>query len=180
VTLREAAPSKTFRRDLEKLPGLESLDFRSTRLPYFDRTMQSTILRELPAMRNLRGVDLYATNATDADMAWLAKCPRLEMIDLADSQVGDHGLLALRELPRLRWLSISGRAVTDRGCRTLTEFSALEELHIASRSIHDEGLRELARLKNLHMLHVSASASESAFAELRRALPKCRITAKAY
>jgi hypothetical protein len=180
ATLQEVAPGPTFRSDLQQLPQLEALSLHSARLPFFDVTRQATILRGLPPMPNLRVVDLYATDATVADMAWLAKCPRLEMIDLAETEVGDRGLLALRELPRLKWLSISGHNVTDRGCQTVAEFPALEELRIASRNIHDEGVRELARLTNLRVLNVSAAASENAFAELRQALPKCQITTRAY
>ena len=180
VMLREALPGRTFRRDLTQMSQLEAIVFRSGRLPYTDVTRQATILRELPPLPNLRAVDLYGSLATDSDMAWLATCPRLEMIELSNSHVGDHGLLALRELPRLWWLSLSGCDVTDRGCQTLAEYPALEELRIASRGIHDEGIRELAKMKNLHVLNVSASASETAFADLRAALPKCQITTRAY
>jgi hypothetical protein len=179
ITLSESAPSPLFHKHLAKMPQLEGLDLCMANLRYLDVTEQATNLRDLPPMPNLRGVNLYDTAVTDADLAWLARCPRLELIDLSNTDVGDHGLLHLVHLPRLRILTISSPRITDEGCRAIAQIETLEELWLASRNIQD-GVRELGTLSKLRSLTISASASDAAFAELRKQLPHCDISTTRY
>jgi hypothetical protein len=180
LALREHAPSPWFRKHLAQMPQLEGLDLCFTGFPYRDATEQATLLRNLPPMTSLRGVNLYDTNVTDADLEWLAKCPRLELIDLSSMDVGDHGLLHLVHLSKLRILTISSPRITDEGCRTIAQIETLEELWLASQNIQDDGVRELGKLSKLRSLGISASASDAAFAELRKQLPHCDIHATGY
>ena len=180
LTLRETAFHRDFPKHLRQMPGLEALDLSYTRLPYFDATGQATLLRDLAPMPHLCGINLYGTNATDADMAWLAACPKLEVIDLSDTRIGDHGLKLLSELPRLRTLAIDCDRISDHGCRSIARLSALEELSLGSRNIHDEGVLALASLKSLRQLKISATASEATFAALRAKLPQCEVKAHGY
>ena len=120
-----------------KCSRLEAIDLCFVELPYFDATRQATILRDLAPLLNLRGINLCKTNATDADMAWLASCPRLEVINLSQTNIGDRGLAQLAKLPRLRNLSVSSDRISDRGCKLIGQIQSLEELSLASRNIHD-------------------------------------------
>jgi hypothetical protein len=157
------------------MPQLEALGLPSVRFPYLDVTRQKTLVSQFPAMPELRRVDLWDSNVTDADLTWIGKCPKLEMIDLSNTSVGDRGLAELRGLTRLRQLRLLGHRVTDRGCAVLAEMQSLEELSLASFHVHDAGALELAKLKNLKKLSVSAATSSATLAELKRRLPECDI-----
>jgi hypothetical protein len=180
VTLRETAYHPDFVRHLRQMPDLEALDLSYTTLPYFDATRQTTLLRGLAPLPKLRGINLYGTNVTDADLAFLAACPRLEMIDLSDTGIGDHGLAHLATLPRLRVLHISSDRISDRGCRWLGAMQHLEELSLASRNVHDAGILELARISTLRKLKVSVRVSPETLEALRQSLPQCEIKSQSY
>jgi len=180
VTLSERNPRPDVVEHLRQMPQLEALYLSYANLPYFDVTRQATILHDMPPLPNLRGINLYATNVTDADMEWVATCPRLEVIELSETGIGDHGLAQLARLPRLRRLAISSDRISDRGCRAIADTPAIEELALASRNVHDAGVVELARLHTLRSLNISASASEEAFAVLRRELPQCKLKSHGY
>ncbi len=180
LALRETAYHKDFPRHLRQMSRLEALDLSFTELPYFDATRQATILKSLTPHSNLRGINLYSTNATDADMAWLAACPRLEVIELSDTKIGDHGLAHLARLPRLRVLSISSDRISDAGCRSIAQMVALEELSLASRNIHEAGASELAKLPKLRKLTITAKAPVTSWAELQERMPHCEVKANSY
>jgi hypothetical protein len=180
VTLRETEFHPQFARHLRQIPGLEALDLSYTNLPYFDVTRQATILRSLKPLPNLRGINLYGTNATDADMEWLGGCQRLEVIDLSDTDIGDHGLAHLAALPNVRVLRIGSDRVSDRGCRSLASMSAMEALSLASRNVKDAGVIELAKLRKLRRLQLSTRANDAAYETLRKELPRCKLDRRSY
>jgi len=175
IRLVELQPAVEMPAHLGRMPQLEALAMPSVRFPYLDATKQKTLVAQFPAMPELRRVDLWDSNVTDADLAWLAKCRNLEMIDLSNTAVGDRGLVELRGLARLRQLSLSGKRITDHGCSILAQMQSLEELSMASFHIHDAGVRELAKLRNLKKLSVSAAASKATLAELKELLPECEV-----
>jgi len=180
VAVRETAIHPDFPRHLRKMTSLEAIDLSFVQLPYFDATRQGTVLRDLAPLTNLRGINLYSTGATDADMAWLAACPRLEVIELSDTDIGDHGLAHLSRLPRLRVLNISSDRISDRGCRWIAQMPALEELELGSRNVHDAGIIALAQLRTLRKLKLSTRATEKAFEVIRTELPKCDVRTDRY
>lgn len=180
IALRETAFHKDFPRHLRQMSRLEALDLSFVKLPYSDATRQATILKSLSPHSNLRGINLHSTNATDADMAWLASCPRLEVIDLTSTKIGDHGLAHLAKLPRLRTLTISSDRISDAGCRSIAQIAALEELSLASRNIHEAGASELARLPKLRKLKITAQAPVTFWAELQERMPECEVKADSY
>jgi hypothetical protein len=180
IALRELTFHPEFPQHLQKMQGLEAIDLCFVEFPYFDATRQTTILRDLAPLANLRGINLSTTNATDADMAWLASCPLLEVIDLGETKIGDRGLAQLARLPRLRKLSISSDRISDRGCQSIGHMVSLEVLSLASRNIHDEGARELANLIRLKRLQISAATTDASHETLRRALPGCEFKGSHY
>jgi hypothetical protein len=180
VALRETVFHPEFTEHLRQMSRLEAIDLCYARLPYFDVTRQSTILRDLAPLPNLRGVNLAGTNATDADMAWLRACSQLELIDLSQVDIGDYGVAHLARLPRLRHLELSSDRISDRGCKALAEIKSLEDLSLSSRNIHDAGARELAKLKRLKRLHLTASTTDAAHELLRRELPGCTLKGSHY
>lgn len=86
----------------------------------------------------------------DADPAHLSGPAREGMNDVPP--LNDAALAYLRYLPKLRSLSLAGAKITDAGLRQLYTVSALESLDLRETKV-----------------------SAGAVAELRKALPKCKI-----
>jgi len=108
---------------LAGMPQLELLDlseYPGGKLT--DRGLQ--VLRHLP---NLRTFELtWQRGISDAGVAHLAACDKLERVNLMGSPTGDGAIAALRGKPRLRHFS-TGALVTDAGLPLLQEFPRLKE-----------------------------------------------------
>lgn len=113
--------------------------------------------------RHFVGVDYWASvtrvelfYATDADVAALARFPRLQEV----------------------WLERS-IDLTDQGLATLARIGSLRVLVLSdAEQITDAGLRHLEALANLEWLQLDLGRfqpSPAAIESLRRALPRCRI-----
>jgi hypothetical protein len=110
---------------LARMPQLERLDL--SEYPggnLTDRGLE--VLRHLP---NLRVFEMtWQRGITDAGVAHLAACPRLERVNLMGSPTGDGAIAALQDKPALRFFS-SGRFVTDAGLRLLHQFPRFKTWH---------------------------------------------------
>jgi hypothetical protein len=110
---------------LARMPQLEKLDlseYPGGRLT--DRGLE--VLRHLP---NLRTFDMtWQSGITDAGVANLKFCDRLEHVNLMGSPTGDGAIVALQGKPALRHFS-SGRLVTDEGLPLLHTFPMLKTWH---------------------------------------------------
>ena len=100
---------------LARMPQLQDLslsEYPGGKLT--DRGLE--VLRHLP---NLRRFDMtWQSGITDAGVANLRFCDRLEQVNLMGSPTGDGAIAALQGKPTLRHFS-SGRLVTDAGLRLL-------------------------------------------------------------
>ncbi len=109
---------------LARMPQLEQLDlseYPGGRLT--DRGLE--VLRHLP---NLRTFEMtWQRGITDAGVANLKFCDRLERVNLMGSPTGDGAIQALQGKPHLRYFS-SGRLVTDAGLPLLHNFPRLNDL----------------------------------------------------
>jgi ankyrin repeat protein len=151
---------------LARMPQLEHLalnEYPGGKLT--DRGL--AVLRQLP---NLRTFEMtWQAGITDAGVANLRFCEKLERVDLMGSPTGDGAIEALAEKPLLHAFS-SGRLVTDRGLAGLRAFPLLRTLLIDG-PFTDAGLAELAGLEGLAELdlfwHVSAMTA-AGFAHLAR------------
>jgi hypothetical protein len=110
---------------LARMPQLERLDL--SEYPggnLTDRGLE--VLRHLP---NLRTFEMtWQRGITDAGVAHLAACPRLERVNLMGSPTGDGAIAALQGKPALRFFG-SGRFVTDAGLRLLHQFPRFAAWH---------------------------------------------------
>jgi hypothetical protein len=103
---------------LARMPQLVDLDlseYPGGRLT--DRGLQ--VLRHLPALQRFQMC--WQGGISDAGIANLASCDRLEQVNLLGSPTGDGAIDALRGKPHLRHFK-TGRLVTDRGLRLLHDF----------------------------------------------------------
>ena len=115
------------------------------------------VLRHLP---NLRVFDMmWQRGITDAGVANLKYCDRLERVDLMGSPTGDGAIEALQHKPHLRYFS-SGRLVTDAGLPFLHNFPMFEKRHEGETPCHllidgpfsDQGLASLTGLEGVEEL----------------------------
>lgn len=102
---------------LANFPRLRSLNLSGVKGRITDRGLE--ILRHLPALARIHLC--WQANITDAGVAGLACCDRLEAVDLMGTPTGDGAVRALVGKPLLRTFK-SGRNVTDAGLALLREF----------------------------------------------------------
>jgi hypothetical protein len=155
---------------LARMPQLEYLnlsEFPGGKLT--DRGLE--VLRHLP---NLRSFEMtWQAGITDAGVAHLQACERLERVDLMGSPTGDGAIAALQGKRSLRNFS-TGKLVTDAGLPLLHNFPLLKESAGGARLLIDgpftnRGLASLAGLDGIADLdlfwHVTGITTE-AFAHL--------------
>jgi hypothetical protein len=85
-----------------------------------------SFLRSLPELRRFQ--ICWQSAISDAGMAHLARCEKLERVNLLGTPTGDGALDALRGKPHLRLLR-TGRLVTDAGLRLLQDFPVFKSWH---------------------------------------------------
>jgi internalin A len=104
-------------RHLARMPQLEELSLGGPKCRITDRGLKP--LRHLRALR--RFTIPWAQQISDAGIANLAVCERLERVDLMGTPTGDGALRALMGKTHLAQLA-SGRLVTDAGLPLLHQF----------------------------------------------------------
>lgn len=106
-------------RQLAAMPQLEELDLSTWNGSITDRGLE--VLRHLPRLRRIQLC--RQPHITDAGVAHLAKCDRLEIVDLMGTPTGDGAIRALADKPSLRNFK-TGQNVTPEGLSLLHEFPA--------------------------------------------------------
>lgn len=146
---------------------------RVVRLSTFSSVLDDDALAQVAQFRQLRMLrnNVMMVSVVEATAPW----PTPENC-VFDGGITDTGLAHLRRLTCLETLVLVGTNVTDDGLQHLTRLQRLKHLKISSSNITDEGISHVLKLRNLEDLCVSGtSISEAGVAELRRALPKCRV-----
>lgn len=153
---------------LRNMPQLEHLDlseYPGGKLT--DRALE--VLRHLPNLRSFKMV--WQRGISDAGIANLKFCEKLETVNLMGSPTGDGAIAALRGKPRLYRLE-TGRLVTDTGLSMLHDFQQFKTLPQSSEPAHllidgpftNNGLANLAGLDGLCGLdlfwHVTAITAD--------------------
>jgi Leucine Rich Repeat (LRR) protein len=155
-----------------------------------------------PIMRDAEGNAAFAWMIKDdAELIKLAvPLKRLAVAWLNDSQVTDAGVRKLASLTGLKRLNLCNSKLTDAGVEDLAGFQQLEDLYLGFTQVTDDGIKDLVLLKQLKTLDLTSTrvtdaglndlssltqlqtlflnetrVSEAGLAELRRALPSCRI-----
>ena len=130
---------------LKELRKLRGLD-----LGYSEITDQG--MQHIQPLSELRWIYLYGTNVTDDGLKCLHSLTNLETLVLADDNFSDRCLEHLATLPNLKLLNLNGCRITDDSIPLLQQHTALETLMLYDTDISPQGL-----------------------AELKRALPDCKI-----
>ncbi|MCA9069043.1 MAG: hypothetical protein KDA84_08980, partial [Planctomycetaceae bacterium] len=155
---------------LANLPHLEALEFSETKL-----TKQG--VEAIGKMRKLKHLNVSTDTDAFGLIDQLRKLPKLDSAHLGGEWLGDSELKELADHPTLRELRLLGTSISDEGLRHLTGLDKLEYLRIfESSNVTDEGLKYLESLETLRRLDLKETGvTTEGVAELKQALPKCKI-----
>ncbi len=162
--------SDAFLHVLHQVPELEELHIgRYTT----DRGLAQ--IRELPGLRRI----WLNENITDRGFAELSRFPTLNEIGAYGTRITDASAAVIAKLPNLAVLGLAGTPLSDAGLRRIAAAKLpLEKLHLQQTAITDASVGSLASLPRLWVLDVDGTGLTAAgIAELRTALPRCRISA---
>jgi len=96
-----------------------------------------------------------------------------------DNGIRGLGLAHLSNRPGLIDLSLSCPTLGDLSAKVLAELKQVKRLSLAGSGLTDEGIKHLAGLTNLEWLDLRRTkASAAGVAELKKALPKCKVMVK--
>lgn len=176
------------------LKGLASLKARATDLK--DSGLDCVI-----GMKNLLELNIGETLITSQALPKLKGLTKLESLSIDNSNVADEQIESICHLPVLHSLSIARSHISDKGVRALASLPALTSLDVEYNvSITDKCMADIKRMKKLNCLKVAHSRitgasvkdikqmkllgeivyskknfSTNDIAELRKALPNCKI-----
>jgi internalin A len=152
-----------------KMPRLITLDLSKTDVG--DEGVRG--LTHLP----LRFLNILGTRMTDAGVASMAGMHSLRKLVLSFTKISDASLYFIQAMPRLNLLMLDGTAVTDEGLSYILKLPSLSALYLNGTHITDNATRCLTQMTQLRVLAVGQQLSPDSVGLLRKALPKCRISA---
>lgn len=165
---------------LARAYGLRALNLKKT--AFEKERISAAGLRKLAALKNLEVLNLYADAINDASLNELRPFGNLRDLDLSLTSVSDAGLKKLTALKNLTSLTLlysegfAGPKITNAGLKPLAEMTQLTRLNLVGAKIDDAGIDDLKLLRNLTRLTlVGSKISETGLAQLRGALPECKI-----
>ena len=110
-------------------------------------------LTHVKRLHHLRGLCLYMSGATDAELAEIVERNRgLQHLDVADTVVADGGLEHVGRLRQLKYLDLGRTLVSDTGLEHLKGLDQLEYLDLSGTRISDAGLKHITSLPRLRSL----------------------------
>jgi Leucine-rich repeat (LRR) protein len=131
-----------------------------------------------PGVDALDSLDLSHTAVNDRDLPALKGMTHLRRLVLDDTPIAGPGLIHLKELPELVELRLGCPALSDAFLEELAALKKLERLSLAKSPVSDRSAKRLALLTHLRELDLSDTKITAArIAELKKALPECRIIA---
>jgi hypothetical protein len=159
---------------LRRLPRLRLLTFGAVSISPGEGSPDFEFLSR---MKQLEVFSIGVPEFGDAQVKWLAECPKLTQVFLYGTSIGDDGLAALAGLNDLEMLGIARTPLTDAGLVHLSKLPRISYVSLVETKVSDAGLKHVAKFSTLtevelHKTQVTAAGVE----ELRRALPGCRVT----
>jgi hypothetical protein len=142
----------------------------------------------------LDNVYFLGPQVNDENLEILGVVPELRVLSLANSRVSDEGLAQLGRFRRLNCLYIGNTdyvkfigpsgaklnttpVITGKGLVALKDLPNLEVVQLVGPQTTDRDLRALGALKHLVFVDlVSTSSTDAGVAELKKALPNCKVT----
>lgn len=134
-------------------------------------------LKELAGLKNLHSLNIGASLVlTDEGLREVSALKNLRGLYIFYAPVTDGGLKALAALTELRALDLSHTRVKGEGLKELVGLKNLQALNLSYAQVSDAGLKELAGMKNLRWLSLHGTmVTPAGVAALQKDLPKCKI-----
>jgi internalin A len=134
-------------------------------------------LKELAGLKNLHSLNIGASLVlTDEGLREVSALKNLRGLYIFYAPVTDGGLKSLAALTELRALDLSHTQVKGEGVKELAGLKNLQALNLSYTRVTDAGLKEIAGLKNLRWLSLHRTKVTAAgVAALKKDLPKCKI-----
>ena len=139
----------------EVTPG--PIDFQSKEVFYRLHMVEPVAPQDIPVIAKSRVIQYLFLNQdlTDADLAPIAKMPRLASLYLRGEAMTDAGAAKLADCPTLRFLHFLGtKKVTDAGIRPLAKLPKLESLKIEYAPVTGSFLPAFADSRTLSRLEL--------------------------
>ena len=106
----------------------------------------------------------------------LAKLSKLASVTFAPQKVTDEQLAAIAELPAMETLRMGGAGITNEQVALLAKSKSLAVLFLNGTPLTADAIEQLKTLRGLRELDIrDTEIPPAATAELRKALPKCKI-----
>ena len=88
-----------------------------------------------------------------------------------------EGELTEADLEKVIRLDLDRTQITDEGLKEVAKLQNLEGLNLRETQITDESLKDVAKLQKLELLALEGTkVTKAGVAELKKALPNCKIT----
>ena len=169
LTLEHTSISDEGIAKLRILSKLSSLNLAGTRI-------SDASLKYLQSIENLEWLNLSQTQITNAALPKVAALRKLRSLDLKDTVVDDKGIELLAKLSNLQFLDLRNKRITDIGLKRLEEMKQLRSLQLTAKNTSDRALERIGEVNQLPLVLRQNRISDKAVAELRQALPNCRIS----
>ena len=132
---------------------------RGNATPDLPPVTREDFIAHTSALTKLRHLFVRTVELRDADLAFLANNPDLEMLRLEGVPVGDGVLAHIARLKKIRTLDISTTPVfTGRGMENLACLPVLDDLVVHGTGFTDSAVRALTRCPRLRVAHLAKTA----------------------
>lgn len=157
-------------RELRTIPGLRRLSVHGCRI-------DADVMDAIAGLDGLTYLALECTRGLDDEgLRKIGRLVRLRHLRLEYTGITDKGMPALAGLRQLTSLNLRGTGVTDEGLVHVAGLTRLKSLTLYLSDVGGTGLRHLKPLTALRELSVGPFMPAQYMAELRKSLPKVRIT----
>ncbi len=146
-------------RDIRNVNDLPPGPFRLTYLGlYGNPEVGDDDLAPLAGCVDLTVIELGETGITDAGLAHLQGCDKLQVLNLWQVAVTDEGVAVFQNCRDLVHLELGGTLITDVALASFANSAELEYLGLISTQVSNAGLAPFANCQHLHVLRLENTA----------------------
>ncbi|WP_419194974.1 leucine-rich repeat domain-containing protein [Novipirellula herctigrandis] len=130
----------------------------------------------IASAEQLRKLDLYGTNISDAGLIHVSKLRNLESLNLGFcNRLTNRSMDSIVKLRRLKYLNLGFcRRISDDAFQQLAALTELETLNLSLTSASDNSLKHIAMLKKLDALDLDGTTTTNEGLKPLIAFPKLR------
>ena len=133
-------------------------------------------LAVISSAKQLRKLDLYGTNISDAGLVHVSKLGNLDSLNLGFChRLTNESVDSIVKLKRLKYLNLGFcRRISDAALERLGALTELETLNLSLTSVGDNSLKQISMLKKLDALDLDGTAITNEGLKPLTTLPRLR------